>query len=398
MRKLILRGIDRSQIIGALVGCLLGFSVLLSGLQLYFDLQPVVGGSSGIWDPSYYILNKKVSMLENIGVGSSSFDSLEIQKIREKPFVNRLAPFRNGDFQISASTGDREKMPGLRTKMFFEAIPDRFMDIDTGEWHWKKNAEFLPIVVPSHYIALYNFGFARSQGLPKISKNAVSQVSFKIQISGNGRSKNFDSRIVAFSDRINSILVPWSFMEWANERFGEGEQKEPSRLIVSAEDPSASELFAFAERSDYKVQGGSEKAGRLASLLDIGMVIVGGTAGIIIGLAAWLLIISFRLLIIKNQETIQKLHLLGYDLHRIGKVYVLLLGIFSASVMLGAIGVGLFLRALYVDLFEAAGFGITAYPSGWTLLTAILVMLLINGVSKLLLDQQLKKALDSPSV
>ncbi len=397
MKRLILRGIDRSQIIGALVGCLLGFSVLLTGLQLYFDLQPVVGGNSGIWDPSYYILNKKVSMLENVGVGSSSFDSSEIRKIRKKPFVEDLAPFRTGNFRISASTGKKEKMPGFRTKLFFEAIPDRFMDIETGEWHWHKESEFLPIVVPSHYIALYNFGFARSQGLPKISKNAVSQVSFKISISGNSGSKEFESRIVAFSDRINSILVPWSFMEWANERFGEGEKKDPSRLIVAAADPSASELFAFAEKADYEIQGGSRKTGKLASLLDIGIGIVGGTAGIIILLAAWLLIISFRLLIIKNQRTIQKLYLLGYDLHRIGRVYIVLMGTFSASVMVGAVLAALFLRGIYVDLFESAGFDMATWPSAWTLMIALLVIIVINGANKLLLDQQLRTAVDHPS-
>ncbi len=389
MRRLILRGIDRSQIIGALIGCLLGFSVLLTGFQLYFDLQPVIGGNSGIWDPNYYILNKKVSVLENIGLGSSEFDSSEIETLRKKPFIEDLAPFRTSRYKISAASGDKEKIPGFRTKMFFESIPDRFLDTDTGEWHWNKKSEFLPIVVPSHYIALYNFGFARSQGLPKISKSVASSVSFKVRIAGKGRSQSFDSRIVAFSDRINSILVPLDFMKWANERFGEGEGMHPSRLVVAAKDASASQLFHFAEKKDYEVQGGDESTGKMSSLLNIGIGIVGIVAGVIILLAAWLLIISFRLLIIKNRSTIQKLHLLGYDLESIGWVYSKLMAVFSTGVLIAALVIGFLVRSLYVPLFERSGFELGGGPSLWVILIAIGILVLINAINKLLLDQQL---------
>lgn len=396
MKRLILRGIERSQILGALIGSLLGFTVLLTGFQLYFDLQPVVGGGSGIWDPGYYILNKQVSMLENIGVGSSNFDSSEIKEVRKKSFVKDMAPFRTGDFKVSASIGDRKGIPGLRTKLFFESIPDRFLDIKTGEWQWSKEGELLPIVVPSHYISLYNFGFARSQGLPKISKNAVSNVSFKVEISGNGRSREFKSRIVAFSKRINSVLVPLDFMKWANDRFGQGGKMKPSRLIVAVDDPSASELHEYAKQKNYQLQGKDENASKLSSLLDIGLGIVGTTAVIIIVLAAWLLIISFRLLIVKNRETIKKLHLLGYDLFRIGRVYLGLMAVFSAFILLFSSVFTLILRAFYVPLFEASGFGIGSWPSGWTLLIAVGVLALINGVNKLLLDRQLHLAVEDP--
>lgn len=392
MKRLILRGIDRSQIVGALFGCLLGFTVLLTGFQLYFDLQGLLGDDGEIWEPGYYVINKEVSMLDNL-TGGSYFDSTEIQDIRNRSFVEDLAAFRTSSFRISAKRSEGKKAPGLRTQLFFEAIPDRFMDIDTREWKWSRESEELPVVIPSHYIALYNFGFAQSQGLPQISKNMVSQVSFRIRIHGNGRSHSFDSRIVAFSDRINSILVPMDFMKWANERFGEKKEQRISRLIVKSQDPSAGKLFSFAEERGYELQGGNERTGKLSSLLNIGMGIVGTTAAFIILLAAWLLIISFRLLILKNKETIQKLHLLGYDLFRIGRVYVLIMALFSSFVLIGSIAFTFLLREFYVPLFETSGFELQGW-SFWTFLIALAVFLLINGVNKLLIDRQLRVSVE----
>jgi hypothetical protein len=221
----------------------------------------------------------------------------------------------------------------------------------------------------------------------------VSQVSFRVRVHGNGRSRIFKSRIVAFSDRINSILVPLDFLKWANARFGEGEDPEASRLMVRSKDPSAGELFSFAEEKNYEIQGGNERTGKLSSLLNIGVGIVGSTAAFIILLAAWLLIISFRLLIIKNRGTIQKLHFLGYDLHLIGRVYVRIMALFSGVVLIAASVGTILLRSAYVPLFEASGFEM----GGWSYLTFLIafgVIFLINGVNKLLIDRQLRVSVE----
>lgn len=394
MRRTILRGIDRSQILGAGVGCLLGFSVLLGGLQLYFDLKPLVEEESGVWDPGYFILNKKVSILDGLKEGGATFDSTEVAVLKEKEFVDDIAAFKSSDFKVSASTRDRGSIPGFRTQLFFEAVPDRFLDVDEAEWKWNPDDEFIPIVVPSHYIALYNFGFAQSQGLPQISKNLIERVGFQIELRGNGRMEEYQSRIVGFSDRINSILVPLDLLEWANGRFGRGSSSDPSRLILATDDPSGGGIFAFADEKGYEVQGGDRDTGRLSSLLRAGIWIVGGTAGIIILLASGLLIVSFRLLIVKNRLTIEKLHLLGYPLSRIRRVYSSIVGILNIFVLIGASVVAYLLKAFYGEALESAGFEIEGGLSFLTVLLGLLVLLLINGANELILTRQLKKAVE----
>lgn len=40
-----------------------------------------------------------------------------------------------------------------------------------------------------------------------------------IVMRGNGRVEQYKGNIVGFSNRLNTILVPQSFMEWANQAF-----------------------------------------------------------------------------------------------------------------------------------------------------------------------------------
>ena len=57
----------------------------------------------------------------------------------------------------------------LSTEMFFEAVPDKFVDVSLDKWHFDENTHTIPIIIPRNYLNLYNFGFAQSRSLPKLS-------------------------------------------------------------------------------------------------------------------------------------------------------------------------------------------------------------------------------------
>lgn len=46
----------------------------------------------------------------------------------------------------------------LNTEMFFEAVPDSFVDASAADWQYKPGDEEVPVILPRTYIALYNFG------------------------------------------------------------------------------------------------------------------------------------------------------------------------------------------------------------------------------------------------
>lgn len=50
----------------------------------------------------------------------------------------------------------------LNTEMFFEAVPDSFVDAQASDWKYTAGEEEVPVILPRTYIALYNFG------LPKV--------------------------------------------------------------------------------------------------------------------------------------------------------------------------------------------------------------------------------------
>ena len=86
------------------------------------------------------------------------------------------------------------------------------------------NGSFL-LSLPRNYLNLYNFGFAQSRSLPQLSEGVMGMVNLDIRITGVGRTENFKGKIVGFSNRLNTILVPETFMTWANNEFRPGAEK-----------------------------------------------------------------------------------------------------------------------------------------------------------------------------
>ena len=76
-------------------------------------------------------------------------------------------------------------------------------------------------MVPKFYLDLWNFGLAPSRvEYPSLSTEAATGMPIEIFI-GKNREATLDGRFVAFSKRINSVLVPESFLTWANKKFGQ---------------------------------------------------------------------------------------------------------------------------------------------------------------------------------
>ena len=157
-------------------------------------------------------------------------------------------------------------MLGFYTELFFESIPDEFVDVSNSRWQWSKGENEIPIILSRDYLALYNFGFAPSQGLPQFTPNTIGKLSMDVNISGNGLTQNFQGRIIGFSDRINSILVPQSFMNWANENFGETQKPQSSSLILKTNNPYSPELNDYLEQNKYEVSSGRLIGGQLTTL------------------------------------------------------------------------------------------------------------------------------------
>lgn len=300
---------NRWQTVGASIGIFIGLFLLLFALQVYLDVQILTKGAK---DNNFLVINKQFE--KNYGK-PLSFSQDEIEKIQQQPFFNQVDVFESNDYKVSLAS----RAMGFRTLLFFQSLPSNFLDVDSLVFQWKPGDK-IPIVLSSDYLALYNFGFAPSQGLPKFSANTISMVDFKITVSGRGGQESFDGYVSGFTPNVNSILVPKSFMKYANQKFGEAQEtKLPTQVIAATDNPYSVGLEHFLTENNYELSRGGLIGGELKTTLFMLVFLLVAIGITIVGLAMLVFILNFQVLIAQASHDIQLLIQLGYKGQQITK-------------------------------------------------------------------------------
>jgi len=339
MRQLLFSRQKPAQLIGSSLGALLGIFFLLFTLQAYLDFNALLRDKSDLVHPEFLIINKRVSMLSSLG-GPKTFSKEEKEALANLEGIVRVAPFRSNQFPAAGST--MPGMPGggrgLAAELFFESVPDAMLDVDLEQFTWKQGDEILPILIPSDYLKLYNFGFAPSQGMPQVSPQTLSQVSFQLRFDSLGIPIYKQARIVAYTQRIPSILVPDDFLAYANQAYVRSEEiVHPSRLIIESKDPSNATLLHFLDEQGYESNEEQLKNARLSNALKM----IGGLLGFVSLLILLLSFLGFfqyaELSLHRNSYEIRTLQDLGMPASQLFKKYFQALAILISSVTILAL-------------------------------------------------------------
>jgi hypothetical protein len=362
--KLIKTELKPLQLSGAFLGGLTGMVIMLCAAMFYLDVSPIFNDRESFWNDEYIIVSKKITLNNTYNQAGNSnaekpvFKKDEITTLTNKPFIKEVAPFSHCTFNVSAYTDNNSMLAGFYTDLFFEAVPSKFIDVNYDNWTWNNEMTFIPAILPKTYLNLYNFGFATTQNLPQVSEKSASLISFNIKVKGNGKSAQFTARIIGFSDRINTILVPEEFVKWGNENFGQNTAPDPSRLIVVANDPSNPELFSFFDQQNYDVNKSELSNSKALMFLRIIITVI-LTIGLIITLLAfWLMLTAVLLLLQRNKEYIIKLKIIGYSIREIAIPYYTITSIFFSLVSILAFIPILFLRNYYQAKLQLLGYNI----------------------------------------
>ncbi len=353
--RLIYQGLGWIRLGGMAGGVMLGWWLLFGGVHLARIVRQTLREQRDLLASEYLIVNKPVGLAGLLRADTAGFTEAELDDLRRQPFVQSLAPFQAGRFAVRASTGADSVVPGLESDLFLEAVPDEYLDFEPTEWRWAPGMTEVPIVVPRDYLALYNFGYAASRNLPTISESLIRLVRFDLRLEGEGQEAQMTGRIAGFSQRLPTILVPWSFLEWANGRFGPGASR-PSRLILQTDRPSDPGLAAYLAARNYQCNAEQLRAGRRASTMRLLLTVVGGFGIVVLGLALWILGLSIELLVIRNTDRLRRLILLGYHPSWLAWHYVGLLGALLVAVNLSALLPLHWLARLAADNLERAGY------------------------------------------
>jgi hypothetical protein len=316
-----------APLIVAVFGALAGMLMLLAALQLYFDFNAVLTGTGDLSKPQYLVINKEVNLLNTFFGGQKGFSEDEFAKLKEVKGVRDVAPLTSSQFRVSVSMGQGglQGIPGMKTDFFFEAVPSNFVDVDANDWQWQEGDSLVPIILPRDYIKLYNFGFAPSQGLPQVTEGIVQMARFNINITDeNGKTIVYHGKLAAFSERINTILAPQSFIDYANEKFASVEpgSLEANRVIIECEGPATAELAEYFAANGYETSAESLRNSKLNSFLRVIMNVLVAIGLVIIILAITVFLVYSQLIISKSKYEAETLIRIGYSYKKLAMIYV----------------------------------------------------------------------------
>ena len=287
----------------------IGVILLLISMQMFINIQQVLQTNTPRKNGYDFISISKSITNQNMGM-DNNFTPEDLRKLEAQPDIKAISPLISNKYQVTANAGN---MLPFKTDMFLESMNADFLDTLPPNFKWQPGQETVPLIFSSDFLELYNV-FAPAQGLPQISPQTITSVNIFLDCAGPKGRHTFKANVVALSDRVNSILVPESFMNWSNEYFtGDSTPPSPSRVYIKTPDANNPPFISFLDREGYHLNKETIKFGRLKSTLQ-NVVSALGVFGVFVIIMA-LMLFSFyvQLMIAKSKENLRLLITLGYS-------------------------------------------------------------------------------------
>lgn len=374
LKKLIKNSAGQTKFVMALIGLSVAIVLILSAVQLqsnYFELLHGKNNQDSI--ANFLVVNKA---LTDQNVGASSLSESELSNLKSQPFIESIGTLTTSRFKASIQSNS-ELFP-FYTDIAFESVPQEFIDVNTKDWQWDEQSNYLPIIVPNQFLDFYNFQYSFSQNLPQLTPQVVKMVSFKVTVQGTGQTVSMKGRVVGFSNRISSMLVPQSFMDWANNKFVEASKKQqPSRVIIRTKDPGNPALSNYLKKEGLITDADKTRFSKYRQIVDLVVNISGITGLLMLSFALLIFSLFIQLTIASCKEEISLLILLGNAPKSLGKF--LMRRFFSANiwiVVVGIVVISLAQYGLYTWLLDKQ-IVLSPFISAYTLAAAILLLLVI---------------------
>ncbi|MBX9850722.1 MAG: hypothetical protein K2X86_03080 [Cytophagaceae bacterium] len=383
LNKIFSRRIGIGKFFLSAIAFLLGFSLVLLSVHFYAKINEFLSPKNQSSD--YIILNKEVGLGNTIFGSKAEFTEEDIADLKKQNFVEELGVFTSNQFEV------RVHVQGIfSTEAFLESVPENFIDEKPFNFRWNESSEVLPIIIHQDFLNQYNFGFALSRGAPQLSKSTIGMVPLKIELDGPGGRKTFDGKVVGFSERISSVIVPEEFLNWANKTVGSAKTASVPRVIIKVKSDQAGAIEQYFSDHGLKVSEDKFKFSKIYTIINIVMriILVIGIAFIIFSLV--IVILNFALIVADAKEEINLLIQLGYKTRYIFKhlSFYFIVFIISVSILTGAIfffGKN-FLTSFFVDngisIDEAIGLEVMTVAGSFILLSILISLLSISRVIK----------------
>jgi hypothetical protein len=378
--KLLRQHISWPQFVGFFFANLFGMTIVLLGYQLYCDILPIFTANDSFLKADYLVVSKKIGMANALGQQHSGFSKDEIADLQAQPFVKGVGQFTSTAYKAEATMGV-SGMKILNSELFFESVPDPFVDVSLDNWHYTQGDSLVPVILPRSYIAMYNFGFAQNHSLPKINEGLVGMIDLHIQVQGKGGQGYFKGKVIGFSSKLNTILVPQSFMTWSNSHFSPDSEMPPSRLILDVTNPADQRIGTYLEDHNYELEDNNLDAEKTTYFLKLMVTLVMGVGVVISALSFYVLLLSIYLLVQKNTTKLQNLLLIGYSPSRVALPYQMLTLALNFAVLVASFSLLLIIRSYYIDIVETLFPDLPSTGVAATLGIGLALFLFVTGIN-----------------
>ncbi len=349
--KLLRAHISVPQFVGFFFANLCGMIIVLLGIQFYNDVLPVFTQEDSFMKADYVMVSKHIGMGTTISGANTDFTKNEIEDVASQPFVRKVCGFTSTNYKVDAHMGISGQ-PVLSSELFFESVPDDFVEIDKNLWGWKEGKKEVPVIVPRTYINMYNFGYAQSHNAPKISESVMGMIDFSIVIKGDGKEDTYKGRVVGFSPSLSSILVPQAFMDWSNAYYAPKDEASHTRLLMQVTNATDKNVSQYLEDHGMEIEQDQMNQEKIAYFLRLVVSLVLIIGLVISALSFYILMLSIYLLVQKNAQKLENLLLIGYSPSRVARPYQMLTAILNLIVLVIAIVAVMIVRSYYMTMIE----------------------------------------------
>ena len=313
----------------AALAFLVGLSLVLLSLQGYIKVKEYITPKKNT--SNYVILNKEIGLQNTLFGARAQFTPEEIVDLRKQPFIEDLGVFQSNKFEARAAIGGNL---GISTELFFESVPPQYIDNKPRNFDWNEGDDFIPIIISQDFLNLYNFGYAMGKGTPQLSKSTIELVPMVVYVYGAQGRRVFNAKVVGFSERISSILVPDSFLSWANITIGQSSDNKASRIIILLKNDKASLLDAYLKEHNLKVSDEKLKYSKILNTMNIVMTVLAFIGIAFMVFSVVIGILNFSLMVAQAKEEVSLLLQLGYKARHLVNHLSFYLLVFMLSVVI----------------------------------------------------------------
>ncbi|GAA4462291.1 hypothetical protein GCM10023093_08600 [Nemorincola caseinilytica] len=299
----------RRRVVAAAAVLFVGTTLLLLSILAWTDLTHMLGGRQEQQGQSSYVVIGKQVTEQSMGREPASFSAQEIKDIAHAPQVQDVGAIVPARFPVYATIGGRLAMA---TDLPVAAVPDRFIDSLPDRWNWQPGDRALPVILSSQFLDIYNYVFAPGQRLPQLSRTSVRAVALRLQ-AGHENPLVLSAYVAGFSDRINSLLVPMSFIEYGNDAFAGGGQNTTSQLILRVNDPSDGAFNTYLQQHGYTTDPQNLRWSRMRTIVQAVASATGVFALLLMGISTLVFMLFAELTVARSQASLVLLRQLGYS-------------------------------------------------------------------------------------